>query len=291
MNGLALGMVVLSAVAHATWNYLLKDALRPEVFSWWLLAAISVLLLPLGAVLAWQTSVESPGWWYVLGTVGLHALYFLFLGRGYTHGDLSLVYPVARGMGPMAVPVLGVILLDEAVSALAAGGIAAIVIGIYTVYWWGSIQAVLSDPLRFLKDPGARYALLTGAVIAAYSVWDKVGIRYVDPLLYMYLMSLGTGLTLTPYMARVHGLGKLADEFRAGPLRIAAAGLLTFLAYGLVLSALEFSRVSYISPAREVGIVFGVVLGATLLKEPLAWGRLLGSAAIVAGVILIAVAP
>ena len=291
MNGLALAMVVLSAVAHASWNYLLKSGLRPEVFSWWLLAAISVLLAPLGAVLAWQTSVESPGWWYVLGTVALHALYFLFLGRGYTHGDLSLVYPIARGMGPTAVPVMAVILLDESVSAMAAGGIAAVVIGIYTVYWWGSIPAIVGDPLRFLRDPGARYAVLTGMVIAAYSVWDKVGVRYVDPLLYMYLMSLGTTLSLMPYVVRVHGLDNLAGEFRAGPLRVAAAGLLTFLAYGLVLSALEFSPVSYIAPAREVGIVAGVALGATMLKEPLAWGRMLGSGSILTGVILIAAAP
>ena len=291
MNGLALAMVLLSAVAHASWNYLMKGALRPEVFSWWLLASISVLLLPLGAVLAWQTSVESPGWWYVLGTVALHAFYFLFLGRGYTHGDLSLVYPIARGIGPMAVPVMAVIILDETVSALAVGGITAVVIGIYTVYWWGNISAIVRDPLRFLKDPGARYAVLTGVVIAVYSVWDKVGVRYVNPLLYMYLMSLGTVLSLMPYMVRAHGLDGIAGEFRAGPLRIAAAGLLTFLAYGLVLSALDFSRVSYISPAREVGIVIGVVLGAALLKEPLARGRMLGSGSIVIGLVLIAVAP
>ena len=291
MNGLALTLVLISAVAHASWNYLLKGAIRPEAFSWWLLVAISVLLLPLGAVLAWQTSIESPGWWYILGTVVLHCLYFLFLGRGYTHGDLSLVYPIARGIGPMAVPVLGVLLLDETVSALAVGGIVAVVIGIYTAYWWGNISGIVRDPLRLLKDPGTRYAMFTGAVITVYSVWDKVGVRYVNPLLYMYLMSLGTALSLTPYMLWAQGRDTLAREFRAGARRIVVAGLLTFLAYGLVLSALDFSRVSYISPAREVGIVVAVVLGATLLKEPFARGRILGSGSIVLGLVLIAVAP
>ena len=291
MNGLALTLVLLAAVAHASWNYLLKGALRPEAFTWWLLVAISVLLLPLGAVLAWQTSVESPGWWYILGTVALHALYFLFLGRGYTHGDLSLVYPIARGIGPMAVPVLGVLVLDETVSALAVGGIVAVVIGIYTVYWWGNIAGMVRDPLRLLREPGTMYAVLTGAVITVYSVWDKVGVRYVHPLLYMYLMSLGSALSLTPYILRAHGRENLAKEYRAGARRIAVAGLLTFMAYGMVLSALDFSRVSYVAPAREVGIVVGVVLGATLLKEPFAGGRILGSGSIVLGLVLIAVAP
>ena len=291
MTGLALVMVLISAVAHASWNYLLKGALRPEVFSWWLLTAIGVLLLPLGAVLVWQRPVESPGWWYVLGTVVLHAFYFFFLGRGYTHGDLSLVYPIARGIGPMVVPVMGVLILGETVSSLAVGGIASVVIGIYTVYYWGRIPEIVQDPFRILRDPGAKYAILTGATTVTYSVWDKVGVRYVDPLLYMYLLALGTALLLAPYVVRAHGLQNLSRELRSAPHRVAVAGLLTFLAYGLVLSALEFSQVSYISPAREVGIVVGVVLGAVLLKEPFGRGRVLGASSIVLGLVLIAVAP
>ena len=113
----------------------------------------------------------------------------------------------------------------------------------------------------------------------------------MSPFLYMYLMSLGVALGLAPYVWRAHGAGLLRAEWRANTTSIVAAGLLMFLAYGLVLSALRISRVSYIAPAREVGIVFGVILGIAVLKEPYGRGRLLGSSLIVLGLVLIAAFP
>lgn len=291
MTNLALGLVLVSALAHASWNFLLKRAATPEVFTWWLLVSIAVLLCPVGLVLAWRAPVENPGWWYVLGTILLHVLYFVFLGRSYTHADLSVVYPVARGLGPTLVPALGFLILDEKVAALAIVGIAGVVLGIYTVYWWGRMSQVLREPFKLLTERGSRYAVLTGLVIAAYSVWDKVGVRYVNPFLYMYLMALGTSIAMAPYMLRLHGRVAVRSELRVGSWSIVTAGMLTYLAYGLVLRALEFSKVSYIAPSREVGIVVGVLLGVLVLKEPFGRGRLFGSSLIVLGLGLIAAAP
>ena len=109
MTILALMLVLLSSMAHATWNLLAKRTTNQEVFIWWLLVATSVLLSPLALVLIWQTPVLYPGWWFILGTVVLHAFYFAFLGRSYTHAELSLAYPIARGLGPMLVPIIGVL--------------------------------------------------------------------------------------------------------------------------------------------------------------------------------------
>ena len=95
--------------------------------------ADSVLLAPLGGVLLWRNPIEQPGWWLVLATIGLHVFYFVLLGRGYAQGDLSLVYPIARGVGPMLVPVLAVIILGERIEPLAITGVVAIVLGIYTI--------------------------------------------------------------------------------------------------------------------------------------------------------------
>ena len=290
MTILALMLVLLSSMAHATWNLLAKRTTNQEVFIWWLLIATSVLLSPLALVLIWQTPILYPGWWFILGTVVLHAFYFVFLGRSYTYAELSLAYPIARGLGPMLVPIIGVLLLNETITALAMAGIVTVVLGIYTVYWWGSLQQITRSPFQFFRETGTRYALLTGLVIALYSVWDKIGVRYVNPFLYMYFLVLGSTLFLTPYVLRVHRIRMIGLEWQRNASRIITAGLLMFLAYGLILLALQFSQVSYISPSREVGIVMGIILGRLVLKESFGVGRILGSCLIVLGLVLIAIA-
>ena len=291
MSGLALGLVLLSAVIHAGWNLLAKRGMNQEVFIWLAQVGIAVVLLPLGLFLLIRYPIDATGWAFVAGTVLLHIFYFLFLGRGYARADLSLVYPIARGMGPAVVPVLGVLVLGESVSPPAIAGIATVVVGIYTVYWWGRFSLILRDPLKLFKEAGTRYALLTGATIATYSVWDKVGVSHVTPFLYMYLMSLGSALGLAPFLIRSHGTTAMRAEWRYNSTSIISVGAMTFVAYGLVLTAFQFSRVSYISPAREVGIVIGVLLGVLVLKEPFGRGRIIGSGMIILGLVLIATAP
>ena len=291
MTAVSLILVLLAAVAHASWNLLLKRADDPEVFAWCLLVVATVLLAPLGVVLFSYNSVDVTGLWFILATIALHVLYFNLLARGYVQGDLSLVYPVARGMGPMLVPVLAVVFLNEKIEPLAIGGIAAIIGGIYTISWWGNFHQVLRSPLLFLRSAGMRYAVLTGLTIAVYSIVDKEGVGHVQPLLYMYFLTIGTAAMLAPYVLFHKGVKSVRTEWRANAVPITIAGLFTFAAYGLVLTAFSLSRVSYVAPAREVGIVIGVMLGVFLLKEPFGRGRLLGSGFVVAGLALIALSP
>jgi drug/metabolite transporter (DMT)-like permease len=291
MTAASLILVLLAAVAHASWNLLLKRAADPEVFAWCLLVVATVLLAPLGVALLFFNSVDFTALWFILATIALHVLYFNLLARGYAQGDLSLVYPVARGMGPMLVPVLAVVFLNETIEPLAIAGIAAIIGGIYTISWWGNFHQVLRSPLLFLRSAGMRYAVLTGLTIAVYSIVDKEGVGHVQPLLYMYFLSIGTAAVLAPYILLHKGVEAVRIEWRANAVPITIAGVLTFAAYGLVLTAFSISRVSYVAPAREVGIVIGVMLGVFLLKEPFGRGRLLGSGFIVAGLAMIALSP
>ena len=291
MTAVSLILVLLAAVAHASWNLLLKRADDPQVFAWCLLVVATVLLAPLGVVLFSYNSVDVTGLWFILATIALHVLYFNLLARGYVQGDLSLVYPVARGMGPMLVPVLAVVFLNEKIEPLAIGGIAAIIGGMYTISWWGNFHQLLRNPLLFLKSAGMRYAVLTGLTIAVYSIVDKEGVGHVQPLLYMYFLTIGTAAMLAPYVLFHKGVKSVRTEWRANAVPITIAGLFTFAAYGLVLTAFSLSRVSYVAPAREVGIVIGVMLGVFLLKEPFGRGRLLGSGFVVAGLALIALSP
>ena len=291
MTALSLSLILVSSLAHSTWNLLLKQSGDKEVFVWCLLTVASLLLVPLGGALLWFNPIDQPGWWFVLATIALHILYFVLLGRGYAVGDLSLVYPIARGFGPMLVPVLAVLILGETVALQAVVGIVAIVVGIYTLSWWGRFRSLARRPLDILRNPDTRYAILTGVTIAGYALVDKKGVGHVQPFLYMYLMTLGSAVGLSPYILRQRGIGAIGREWRTNSRPIVAAGLLTFLAYGLVLTAFSLSRVSYVAPAREVGIVFGVLMGVLLLKEPFGGGRLLGSSFVVIGLLLIAFSP
>ena len=140
MTGLSLALVLLSALCHVTWNLLLKRSGNQEVFAWALLIAGSVMLAPLAAALFWFHPIAMPGWWFVAATMALHVLYFFLLGRAYSRGDLSLVYPVARGIGPMFVPIMAVLILGETVALPAAIGIVLIILG--------DLHSVVVGPIR-----------------------------------------------------------------------------------------------------------------------------------------------
>ena len=291
MTTLSLVLVLLAAVAHSSWNLLIKRSGNKEIFVWSLLVSGSVLMAPLGVALLWLNPVQQPGWWLALATVITHTFYSILLGRGYARGDLSLVYPVARGVGPMLVPILAVLTLGEQIELPAIMGIVSIIAGIYLVSWWGRFRQIFQHPMELIRDGGFRYAVLTGLTVTIYTLVDKRGVEYVQPFLYVYLLNLGAAIGLVPYILRNHGPARVWQEWRLNPWSIVAAGVLLFIAYGLVLTAFSLSRVSYVGPAREVGIVIGVLMGVFILKEPFGLGRLLGSGFIVLGLALIALSP
>jgi uncharacterized membrane protein len=205
------------------------------------------------------------------------------------HADLSLVYPLARGTGPVLTAFLSITLLDETISQTALFGIIAVISGIFVISWWGQISLIFKTPLKFLGNPGIRYALLTGLAISGYSVWDKVGVGYVNPLLYMYLLSLGTSTGLAPYIIRKYGTSSIKHEFASNKFRIIVSASLLFGTYVTILNVLQLSKVSYVAPAREIGIVFSLLLGSIFLKESMGVGRITGSIIITIGVFLISI--
>lgn len=285
---LALVLVLTSAFAHATWNLFLKRAQRQEVFVWWLSAAGAVGAAPLGVVLALTTEFEPVGLWFILGSSLVHICYFLSLGRSLARADLSLAYPIARGFGPGLVPVLAVFALGERVTLPAWIGIGVIVLGIYTMAWWGQLRNIVAGQLAATRA-GIAYALATGLCIALYTLIDKRGVAYVSPFLYLYLTTCGVAVGMLPYILRAHGASAMAREWRTATRPIMAAAGLLFLAYGLVLTAMRLTDVSYVAPAREIGLLFALLLGAIVLKEVITAGRLIGAAMIVGGLVLITV--
>jgi drug/metabolite transporter (DMT)-like permease len=217
------------------------------------------------------------------GSGALHGWYFASLQRAYRDGDLSFVYPLARGTGPLLATVLAIALLDERPSALALLGGATIVVAVLSI--------AIGIPGAARGDQGAAlwFALLTGVSIAAYTLWDKHAVDGADltPELYLFGTLIVQVLLLTPALL-------LADATARPPLlallpRALAVGALAALAYVLVLHALRLAPVSYVAPAREVGIVFGAALGVGVLAEGDGPRRLVAATAIVVGLVLLAV--
>jgi len=285
MTLFALALVLLSALFHATWNLFAKRSGGGVPFVW-LFDALSVLLYaPVAGVVLATTPVHLGGlqWLVILGSAALHLAYFLALQAGYRAGDLSLVYPLARGTGPLLSTVAAVVLLGERPTPLALTGVGLIVLGVF----------VLTGGTGLFRAGGSarhalRFGLLTGSFIAAYTLFDKlaVSVLLIHPLLFNWLGNAGRALLLTPWaLARWR---EVQGEWRRHPLAVLVVALLSPLAYILVLTALVFTPVSYVAPAREVSILVGALFGARLLAEGEARRRLGAALIMVLGVVMLA---
>jgi multidrug transporter EmrE-like cation transporter len=288
MTSAAFLLVILSGACHATWNLLLKQSGNKVTFLDLASGVGALAFMPLAVGVAIVNGLSTKG--VLLGCITgcLHGVYGLSLARGYRLGDLSTVYPVARGMGLALVPVFAAILLGENVSPLAIAGIALVVAGIYGIHMELHSARDLLAPLRSANSPAGRASLLTGALIACYYLWDKNALDDLSPVVLNQFAMAGHFLVLLPFAARN---GAVRREWSERRNSILAAGLLVPFAYILVLAALETSRVSYIAPAREVGIVFGTVFGVVFLAEGLGGARVWAAMVIVAGVVVLALAP
>lgn len=287
MTGLALLLVTIAAGGHATWNLLTKRSRDKTVFLWWTGVAGTLVFLPV-VIAATPTWHLAPGLWAGVGlSIAIRATYLAALGSAYARGDLSLVYPLARGMAPVLVPPLAVVLLGERPSAIGWLAILTVAAGVYVLHLPGLGAADLLRPLRALGLPHARYAALTGLMTAAYSIVDKWGMSHgAPPLLYAYLTIPGAALCLTPIALRRPEA--VRAEWQGGRMVIPVVAVLMTASYLLVLFAMRLAPVSYVAAARELGIVFGALLGSVVLAERHLPQRLAGAALIVVGVLLLA---
>jgi drug/metabolite transporter (DMT)-like permease len=284
VTALALALVLAAAVIHASWNYFLKRSGGGAVFVW-LFATLSALIYaPLAALVIWWQQPQF-GWvHYVLmfASAALHTAYYLLLDRGYRSGDLSVVYPLARGTGPLITVLCAVLLLQERPTPVAVTG--ALLIG-------GGAVALTGDP-RKLRQSGnlhaVGFALLTGCMIASYTLVDKIAVAawLIPPLVQDWAANLGRVLLMTPMALRLRS--DIVPTWRRAKQEVIAVALLCPLSYILVLTAMVFTPVSYVAPAREVSILVAALMGTHLLAEGDAARRLAAAAAMVAGIICLA---
>jgi drug/metabolite transporter (DMT)-like permease len=287
VNGTALVIVLASAFLHAGWNYLLKKSDRKIVFIWWFLLVSVIIYFPVFPYFFPKASIPAAGWLCIVATGVIHAVYFGFMGGAYQRGDLSLVYPLARGSGPLFVPILAVILLGEEIALLGGIGILFIIGGIYCVHLRSFSGSAFLEPFRaFLHSGASLWALCTGLTIASYTLVDKIGVGLVYPPVYIYLLLLITWILLTPWVL-IRERAELKSEWQRHKGAIVVVGFLSGFTYLMILFALTISKVSYVAAVREVSIVLSAYFGIVYLGEKHGRQKLLGAVMITLGVIAI----
>jgi drug/metabolite transporter (DMT)-like permease len=285
MSGLSLGIVLVAAFLHAFWNYLAKKSRTKIAFIWWFIMIACIFYFPMFIYFWPSVTISAIGWACIAATGILHALYFLFVGGSYERGDLSLVYPLARGIGPFLVPFFAVILLREHLSPPGIAGIALVVIGIFFIHLRSFSLQSLFEPFKVIRGKASIWALLTGCTIAAYSLVDKVGVKAVYPPVYIYLMFVISLLLLTPYALMKKEALVIEWQVNKGPILV--NGFMVLFTYMLILFAMQISNVSYVVAARELSIVFSAMFGIIWLGESHRQQRLIGALLIALGVVFI----
>jgi drug/metabolite transporter (DMT)-like permease len=285
MTGLALTLILGAAVIHATWNLVNKQASGHATFTW-IVAVLSALFYApatIAIIEIWQLKFSFVEVGMMAGSAALHTGYFLLLNQGYRVGDLSLVYPLARGTGPLLSTVAAIIFLGERPSVVAVVGALLIIGGVM----------VLAGNIARLRQSGTRaavgYALITGLFIAGYTLWDKQAVsRFaIMPMVLDWGANLGRAILLTPLALRYSE--EAVIEWREHKWEAIAVAILIPLSYILVLTAMSFTPVSYVAPAREISILIGTALGARLLAEGDAPRRLAAAGAMVLGIVGLAI--
>jgi drug/metabolite transporter (DMT)-like permease len=249
---------------HALWNILLSRARDSEAATAVAIVAGTIVFAPV-AVLTWD--VEAAALPYLAGSAVLEVAYFALLAAAYERGELTMVYPIARGSAP-------VVVLGVALNALTVAGVLAITAGILLV----------RGPARETEPRQVALALAIGATIASYTLLDKAGLRDAHPLPYLELVVLPSAIVYPLLVARMKGRGALRAE--AGPAAL-LAGVAMFGAFALALAAIRLAPQAYVPAVqalRETSVVIAVAAGGLLLGERVGPRRAAGALVVVSGV-------
>lgn len=283
-----LGLVLASAAIHACWNLWAKQiggATRATPMLWMLSAISAVFYAPLALwVMRSGPPVDRAALLWMGGSGVIHVGYFFLLMRGYRAGDLSLVYPVARGTGPLLASVGAMLWLGEKPSLGSVAGALLIASAVFVL-----TMTPRRDGERPVA-PGIAYGLAIGVSIAVYTLVDGTAVKTlaISPLFYYWGGEVCRSLVLAP--AAIAGRADIVSLWKRHRGRVLAIALLSPFSYMLMLLALQVSPVSHVAPAREVSILIGTYLGGRVLGESQRWRRVIAAAAFAAGVIALTLA-
>ncbi len=283
MTPLVLGLVAIAAVAHASWNVAVKRAGTSGAEFLWLTFIVGLLVfLPFGVWSLLDSEIDILRWLMLASVSGvIHIAYFFLLQTGYRKGDISVVYPLSRGTGPLFSVIFAMILLGERPEPVALIGAALIIAGVV-------VTGLAKRSEHSGTMAGVLFGLAIGVMIAAYTLWDSASVTiWGMPAAGMFWGSLMFQfLYLAPWGAR--DPSRLRSTIRQHWVAVLTVGVLSALAYILILLAVQMAPVSLVAPAREVSVVLVSLAGWLVFREPHPAQRLAGAAVVLVGIALLA---
>ena len=284
MNSLAIILVLSAAFVHAFWNLLAKRAGGGVVFIWLFATLSSIIYAPISIYILWmfRPQIGLTGLVFIFISALLHLLYFYVLQRGYSKGDLSLVYPLARGTGPMLSAFAAIVLFGERPGVVAIAGAILVIVSVF--YLSGGAK-LLEKRAETTATWAIRYGFICGVVIASYTLWDKhaVAALMIPPVVLDWASSITRMIVLGPYALK--RWDDVKHQWRVNKKLAVGVAVFNPLSYILVLTALVFTPVSYVAPAREISILFGTLMGTQLLSEGHSKRRVISACIMILGVI------
>jgi drug/metabolite transporter (DMT)-like permease len=284
-------LVLASTGTHAYWNFLVKRSGGGTIFLG--LSKLLEVAVFAPAFLLWALPGlrgHAGTWPLVLGGALLTLLAYVALGRAYQLGDLSAVYPVARGAILLFLPPLGWLVFGERPSAVGWAALACILAGILVLQLPALRLAAVTSLGAGLRGGAALFALLTGLAGAAATTWDKRAVQVLPAFAYFYAYTALVALAYGAYLVGRHPRAALAAEWRTHRWPILQVAVCNTASYVLVLIALRTGTSTYVVALRQLSIVLGALLGWRILGEHFGAPKRLGVALLVAGCVLVAFA-
>jgi drug/metabolite transporter (DMT)-like permease len=287
MSPIALALLVVAAVLHASWNLLVKRAREKYIFTWLAWIVGSLIFAPL---LALGPALPRSVWAYVAVSALAQAAYFVTLTRAYTLGDFSLVYPLSRGAAPALIALWAALFLGERPGPGGLIGLGLLLAGLLLVGGLFAPRPALGPPRYALSASAVGAALSVALCISVYSIFDGAAVQIASPTTYTTVEFIGATALVTPIVLGRYPRAAIAAEWRANWPRIAAVGFLLLFTYWLVLLAYSAGHIAYAGAIREISVVFGALIGWRWLGEGFGRARVSGALLIFAGILVIAVA-
>ena len=275
--------VLASALLHAAWNAVVKSRADPVIGIAWLSVGSGVAA---GLALPFVAFPAAAAWPFILASTAIHTVYNLMLATAYSHGDFSRVYPIARGGAPLIVTLVSLGFLDEDLSGQALVAIGLLLLAISGVAWR---RASERRPARegAAGDRSLLFACLTAVAIAGYTIADGLGARAagdaVPYILWLFFIDAWPTILIVAWMRR----GRFLATPRGDAVRSVAGGLLSMLAYGIVVWAMVQAPVAIVAALRESSILFAALIGVFVLKERPGPVRIAAIVLLVAAVVLL----
>lgn len=281
MEELPFVLVIISAMAHGSWNFLFKQAENKDAFLG--LSKLVEPLLFLGPFLFLFSShgIESSSYIYVVVGAVLSIANYLLLANAYKRLDLALAYPISRS-STIFLPFLAYLFFSEVIDLCGWLSVLTVSAGVIVIQLQGRTTFGIGTNNNKEERWGLFFAILAAFTVALYTLWGRVAVNQMHPLTYMYLYTL---LTCIYFIPSLIGLKKsiIVEEWQCNWWRIIAVAFLNTFSYVLMLFALKMSKVAYVGALRQLSLVFGVTLGWLLLKEHLNRFRIGGLGLIVVG--------